>query len=464
VAFATHAVTTNAGVGTDFTGVDARTETFGPYERLEQRLTTPAGRSDFGYWLAGHIVSTSLQLDNNSRLYGYGAQIEAGAFATSHIPTFGSTATRKADAVQVALSSIASYDAAGNTLLVAARTPKAASATRVLASLDDGTADERIRIERNTSSEIHCIVTDGGVAQADLNLGVVADDTDFAVALAWEANDIAACLDGGAIVTDTGATLPTPTTLRLGHSPAGEEWNGTIKQLVLVPGRKADAWMQARTAGVVALGAPEFWDNFERADNADLGVSPSGHTWLRVAANTPSGNWTEAEIVDGAMWGAESGNTLSASYSAIDLGRKVRRMGAVIRYDGTTNIPSAGLHCTRTFTPAGNGYITGTDDEDGAVHISFADKLAVIAYFDPDEGFVSVKTLNYPAPCALDGVTPYVIGTEIDGDTLTVIYPGGSYTMTADWVGRLAGNYATFEHWRNAPGSAVYFDAVWAES
>ncbi len=94
--------------------------------------------------------------------------------------------------------------------------------------IDDGTENERYRIERNSSNEIHVIATDGGVDQADLNLGTVADLTDLKVAVRLAANDFAASLDGAAVVTDTSGTLPTVTTSRLGMDTSGNEWGSPI--------------------------------------------------------------------------------------------------------------------------------------------------------------------------------------------------------------------------------------------
>ena len=77
--------------------------------------------------------------------------------------------------------------------------------SQVLAQWDDGTENERLRVERNPAGEMHVIATTAGGADTDLNLGTVADDTDFAVALRAVAGDFGASLDGAAVVMGAGA-------------------------------------------------------------------------------------------------------------------------------------------------------------------------------------------------------------------------------------------------------------------
>lgn len=158
---------------------------------------------------------------------------------TSPVATAGATVTRAANALNKATSALP-WSATAGTIYINAITPNY-SGTNVLWQIDDGTANERIRIERNSSNEIHCIVTDGGTDVADLDLGTVADDTEFQVSFGWEANSFAASLDGGAVVTDTGGTLPAVTTVRAGYSTAGEQWNSEVKKVVWVPRRVTNA-------------------------------------------------------------------------------------------------------------------------------------------------------------------------------------------------------------------------------
>lgn len=171
-------------------------------------------------------------------------QLELGAFATSVIPTTNAAATRNADVD----SSTGAINTGAGTVFVQGTTAGGAG-TQYFYSLDDGTADERAYIYRDSSNKIHCIVVDGGVTQCDLDLGAVAANTAFKVAFAYSANDFSASLNGGAVVTDTGGTLPTVTTRRFGQDQApANYWNGRVARVAEYPRRLPNAYLRSLTA------------------------------------------------------------------------------------------------------------------------------------------------------------------------------------------------------------------------
>lgn len=211
---------------------------------------TPLGNDRFLLTASRTIVSTSglamyagvSDADNSvsctgngsNKVYFLDSQLEAGGVGTSLIPSVAANAARDADEVNFALSTIP-WSATAGTVYFSARTPKAA-ATYVLWQADDGSEDDRIRIERNSSNEIHCLVTAGGVAQCDLNLGVVANDTDFEVTFAFELNAFAAALNGSTPETDGSGDMPTGlTTWRTGYSFTGEQWTSYVYKELYVP-------------------------------------------------------------------------------------------------------------------------------------------------------------------------------------------------------------------------------------
>jgi hypothetical protein len=102
-----------------------------------------------------------------------------------------------------------------------------------LCQLDDGTEDNRVRIERDTNGEVHVIVTAGGVEQADLDLGAVAVLSSFIVTVRFGEDDFAASLDGGAVVADVSGTMPTVDTMRIGHDTTNNQWGSIIKSVEL---------------------------------------------------------------------------------------------------------------------------------------------------------------------------------------------------------------------------------------
>lgn len=191
--------------------------------------------------------STSCTGNGTDGVYLWGAQLEAGSFPTSYIPTLGSTVTRAEDNLTSATSTFPWSATAGS--VIVSGTAAAASGTQVITQIDDGTESERIRIVRDSSNNLRFIVTDGGVEQCNINLGAVADGSAFRVAAAWSANDFAASLNGGTSLTDGSGTLPTCTTLRYGRgATANSQIRGRLKQFKYVPRRISNADLAVESA------------------------------------------------------------------------------------------------------------------------------------------------------------------------------------------------------------------------
>jgi hypothetical protein len=177
-------------------------------------------------------------------LYAFAAEIGVGVFATSPVLSETGVKIRTADVPSIATSAF-DFSSASNTFIFEGTTARGmGTSTQVLLQVDDGTSDERYRIERDTSSVLRFIVTDGGVEQVNLNFGVVADNTSVKIALRATANDFAGSLDGAAVVTDTSGTLPTVTTFRLGSSHVGEQWSAPVLNAVSIPSGLEDATLQ----------------------------------------------------------------------------------------------------------------------------------------------------------------------------------------------------------------------------
>ena len=171
--------------------------------------------------------------DGTRQMHFYEPQLEASGRATSRI--IGS----KLNYVRVAETlSGAFVPTATTTIYVEGVTSHTAG---VMFQIDDTTENERYRVEWD-GADIIVTVTDGGVEQAAINAGAVAEHTFFRLAIRIEAADYSASLDGAAVVTDGAGTLPTLTTLRIGgDTAAGEEWGGYIGKMRIWDEGKADA-------------------------------------------------------------------------------------------------------------------------------------------------------------------------------------------------------------------------------
>jgi hypothetical protein len=176
--------------------------------------------------------------------YLWGAQLELGTIATSYIPTLGSTATRAADQVTTSTSNIP-FDATQWSLFAEAKSLllDTTNGNAVLA-LDDGTADERAQLSTSTTTTGEMFVADGGVTQVNASAnGTIYNDTLFREAARFKLNDFAISADGTTVVTDTGGTMPTVTTVNIGcrTSTPTRHINGYIYKAVVLPRIYTDA-------------------------------------------------------------------------------------------------------------------------------------------------------------------------------------------------------------------------------
>lgn len=189
--------------------------------------------------------------DGTSGIYIYGAQLEAGAFATSYIPTVASQVTRTADVAAINAPNFASwYNASEGTFLVEADSfvnVTTAFAYRVAAS-SDGTGSNLIG-PFMYNGKWGGNVRVAGVDQCDLqqNASYTAN-TPAKVALAYKANDFAASVNGNAALTDTSGSVPTVDRLSIGSLNAGNFINGHIRSIRYYPTRLTNAQLQALTA------------------------------------------------------------------------------------------------------------------------------------------------------------------------------------------------------------------------
>jgi hypothetical protein len=179
--------------------------------------------------------------------YTWQAQLEAGRFASSPIITAAATATRLADTATIS-TTLFNHSATGGTLYAQGYAAIGPGGTQTYVSFDDGTASEQIRIVRDSSNDMRFIVTDGGVDQANINLGAVANGAAFKIAASWTANNFIGALNGAAQAPDTGGTLPTVTTLRLGTDVTTSQADGPILVGMHLPRAMSSAELIARTA------------------------------------------------------------------------------------------------------------------------------------------------------------------------------------------------------------------------
>lgn len=182
--------------------------------------------------------------NGTSGVFVWGAQLEAGAFPTSYIPTTSATVTRSADVASITGTAFSSwYRQDEGTAFVNAINP-ATSTTLYAAS--DGTTNNRIQADAGTNTRIARVVT-GGTTQASNSIAYTFG-AQQQFALSYVLNSINFANAGTLGTEDTSATIPTVDQLRIGANPTGANaLNSTIRRLTYWPTRLTNNVLQEVT-------------------------------------------------------------------------------------------------------------------------------------------------------------------------------------------------------------------------
>ena len=184
--------------------------------------------------------------DGTSGAFIWGAQLEAGAFATSYIPTVASTVTRSADVATISGQNFAQwYRQDEGAIAVDFVSPVAGDRTAVNPS--DGTNNNRMTIGFTASSPNNLAVFTGGALQALIGAGTQTPGAVSKMASVYRLNDFASTTNGAVPGTDTSGTVPTVNQLNIGSLAIGGALNGHIRNIRYIPARAADFQLQALT-------------------------------------------------------------------------------------------------------------------------------------------------------------------------------------------------------------------------
>jgi hypothetical protein len=175
-------------------------------------------------------------------------QLELGTAAGPYIPGDGAAVTRTGDICL--LTDLSWYDPAGGVFYVEYISPVGATGvTRNVVTLSDGTtANRALSIGSNAAGGQVLNVTAGGVTQTSIASTVSAGS--FVKSATLLATDnIGYAVNGGTPGTDTSATLPVPTQLRIGAgAPGAGLLNSTIARLDYYAPGAAASFLQRMTA------------------------------------------------------------------------------------------------------------------------------------------------------------------------------------------------------------------------
>ena len=139
--------------------------------------------------------------------YLFGSQVEQGSYATSYIPTNGSTVTRLQDAAFGSGSSDLINSTEG--VLYAEVSALANDGTFRQLTLSDNSTSDRVSIDfTSTDNQIRSFSSSGGSTVANMT-STVSDANQFnKVAVKYKLNDYALWINGVEVATDTNANVP----------------------------------------------------------------------------------------------------------------------------------------------------------------------------------------------------------------------------------------------------------------
>ena len=197
---------------------------------------TSSGLNGFIFRLYDGSSNSTVYLgDGTSGIYLWGAQVEAGSFPTSYIPTQGSTRTRAADNAVITGKNFSDfYRQDEGTVFAEANGSGPLITPRATAS-----AVDRIQLAIGISA----VVASGSVEAGFGNT------TAAKRVLSYKANNTNAAFDGVTGVNDTSCAIPSVDYATIGYFDFGgaSRINGAIKRITFWPQRLPDSTLKAIT-------------------------------------------------------------------------------------------------------------------------------------------------------------------------------------------------------------------------
>lgn len=239
------ATTTNISLFVDTSGLNT-------FVSLPITVTTAWQRFSLSFTTTGVLckiyVGGGSSFSSPEAVFAYGAQLEAGAFPTSYIPTTATSVTRNADiAIMTGTNFSSWYNASEGSFLASTVLSRQASVGgTTIISVSDTTLTNYMSFFFRAAGSLGANIVTGSVTQVNQTpLGVTSANTVVNIGLSYKTNNCVSYANGSVQSTVTTVTLPTPTQLQFGVSPANIYLNGIISTLRYWPQRIINAEGQA---------------------------------------------------------------------------------------------------------------------------------------------------------------------------------------------------------------------------
>ena len=186
--------------------------------------------------------STTGYVGTGSYAYIWGAQIEAGAYPTSYIPTLGASVTRGADVVQK--TSISSLIGQTEGVVFLDYTVTQAASSNSEFSISTGSNANAIRLRQSSGNFLQGVVQNGGVTQASIiTTSSIVIGQRYKIAFAYANNDFAMYVNGELIGIDGSGSVPACSQIQNtnGGASSSADLAGAINQAILFKTRLSNS-------------------------------------------------------------------------------------------------------------------------------------------------------------------------------------------------------------------------------
>jgi hypothetical protein len=185
-------------------------------------------------------------------VYCYGAQVEAGSFPTSYIPTTTASVVRSADVCSITGSNFSGFYNQPEGTFFGDATPQTVNQTIVIvgANTSASTASHFIYKSNNlinAAGKRWTAQTVSTGAQTSIVTGADVAISASKLSYAYKLNDFAFVYAGSIVGTDSSGTIPTPTAMRIGCRDDGLQINGHIAAIRYYKKRLSNAKLQSLT-------------------------------------------------------------------------------------------------------------------------------------------------------------------------------------------------------------------------
>ena len=237
-------------------GVTAKIEAFpNDWYRCSITETTASTTFRFDVIVMDDSSNSTFAGDGTSGVQLFGMQLEQQSYATSYIPTAGTTITRAAETCNNSKPSVNSTEGVLYAE-VASLTTEGAGATRL--SVNDGSQDNNVTIGYSASNTVRIIVRSSASNQALITSTQTI--TDFLkIAVKYKANDFALYINGSLIGTDTSGSAPSGMNdVSFDRGDGTLDWYGKVKGLAVYN----EALSESQLMQLTGVTASSIYSNF----------------------------------------------------------------------------------------------------------------------------------------------------------------------------------------------------------